>query len=152
MVRVIKDRKRRGLPRHALLQQVMRHLLLARRPEVALIICRKPPKKRRVADDAGIGRDSERLGDLRRDQDLAITLTQPAGLRRSKRRRKPQRRATDKHTRASRRGPSQKLPAVRSFFLLNVHSYPLGFHGALAPPLATVPLLLPHQGKTLWAI
>jgi hypothetical protein len=56
----------------------VRHLLGARRLEVALVVVLEPCEERRRVDDAGVRRDGERLGDLGRAEDREIALRDAA--------------------------------------------------------------------------
>lgn len=51
----------------------MGHLLLPSGLDVALVVARKTLKERCGVDDVGVRRHRERLGDLRRDQDLDVS-------------------------------------------------------------------------------
>ena len=108
--RVVEGRERRRLAGHALLQQVVRHLLLQGGLDVALVVVREVLEERRRVDDVPVRRDGERLGDLRGDQDLDVAARRrPAVL--PVRVGDARQQAEARHARSGRRRLRQKCAA-----------------------------------------
>ena len=72
LLREVEGREARGLVREAFLEHVMRHLLLERGLQVALVVGLEVLEERGRGDDVRVGGDGERLGDLGRLQDRDV--------------------------------------------------------------------------------
>jgi hypothetical protein len=81
--RVVELRERGRLFCEAFLEQIVRHLLLPRCRQISLVVCGDVLEERSRADDVGVGRDGERLGDLRGFEDFQVALAQRALLGRA---------------------------------------------------------------------